>query len=35
LAEQAWRRLPSSDLKTEELGKIKQGPEEPYQDFIP
>jgi hypothetical protein len=34
LAEQAWRRLPSSGLKTEELSKIRQGPDEPYQDFV-
>jgi hypothetical protein len=34
MAEQAWRRLPSSGLKTEELSKIRQGPDEPYQDFV-
>jgi hypothetical protein len=34
LAEKAWRMLPSSGLKTEKLSKIRQGPDEPYQDFV-
>jgi hypothetical protein len=34
LAEQAWRRLPSSGLELEELSRIGQGPDEPCQDFI-
>ncbi|KAL0626284.1 Gag polyprotein [Plecturocebus cupreus] len=33
LAVQAWRQLSSSASKTEELAKIRQGPDEPYQDF--
>jgi hypothetical protein len=34
LAEQAWRKLPSSYLKIEELYKIRQGPDETYLDFV-
>nr|XP_031540026.1 endogenous retrovirus group K member 113 Gag polyprotein-like [Vicugna pacos] len=30
----AWRRLPNSEHKTEDLSKIRQGPDEPYQDFV-
>uniref|UniRef100_A0A8I3WYK8 CCHC-type domain-containing protein n=1 Tax=Callithrix jacchus TaxID=9483 RepID=A0A8I3WYK8_CALJA len=34
IAVQAWKQLPSIGVKTEELAKIKQGPDEPYQDFV-
>ncbi|XP_072813500.1 endogenous retrovirus group K member 10 Gag polyprotein-like [Vicugna pacos] len=30
----AWRKLPNSENKTEDLSKIRQGPDEPYQDFV-
>ncbi|XP_072813410.1 endogenous retrovirus group K member 10 Gag polyprotein-like [Vicugna pacos] len=30
----AWRKLPNSENKTEDLSKIRQGPYEPYQDFV-
>lgn len=30
----AWKQLPSSGVRTEELSKIRQGPDEPYQDFV-
>lgn len=30
----AWKRLPTSGARTEELSKIRQGPDEPYQDFV-
>ena len=30
----AWKKLPNSDKKTEDLSKIRQGPDEPYQDFV-
>ena len=30
----AWKKLPNSDKKTEDLSKICQGPDEPYQDFV-
>lgn len=30
----AWKQLPSSEVRTEELSKIQQGPDEPYQDFV-
>ncbi|XP_059521427.1 endogenous retrovirus group K member 10 Gag polyprotein-like [Myotis daubentonii] len=30
----AWRKLPSSGRQTEDLSKIRQGPEEPFQDFV-
>ena len=30
----AWKKLPNSDKKTEDLSKIFQGPDEPYQDFV-
>lgn len=30
----AWKRLPTSGSRTEELSKIRQGPDEPYQDFV-
>nr|ADI50271.1 gag protein [Enzootic nasal tumour virus of goats] len=33
-ARQAWKKLPSSSTKTEDLSKIRQGPDEPYQDFV-
>ncbi|KAK1337161.1 hypothetical protein QTO34_001783 [Cnephaeus nilssonii] len=30
----AWKKLPTSGQKTEELSKIVQGPDEKYQDFV-
>ena len=33
LALQAWRKLPSTQ-KTEDISKIRQGPDEPYADFV-
>ncbi|XP_060987521.1 endogenous retrovirus group K member 7 Gag polyprotein-like [Dama dama] len=30
----AWKRLPASNRKAEDLSKIRQGPDEPYQDFV-
>ncbi|XP_069448820.2 endogenous retrovirus group K member 8 Gag polyprotein-like [Ovis canadensis] len=33
-ARQAWKKLPSSSTKTEDLSKVRQGPDEPYQDFV-
>lgn len=30
----AWRKLPCSTRKSEDLSKVRQGPEEPYQDFL-
>ncbi|XP_070320748.1 endogenous retrovirus group K member 10 Gag polyprotein-like [Odocoileus virginianus] len=30
----AWKKLPVSNRKTEDLSKIRQGPDEPYQDFV-
>ena len=30
----AWKKLPNSDKKTEDLSKNRQGPDEPYQDFV-
>lgn len=30
----AWKKLPNSDKKTEDLSKIRQGPDKPYQDFV-
>ena len=33
LALQAWRKLPSTQ-KTEGISKIRQGPDEPYADFV-
>ena len=33
-ARQAWKKLPSSSIKTEDLSKVRQGPDEPYQDFV-
>ncbi|KAK1339707.1 hypothetical protein QTO34_018262 [Cnephaeus nilssonii] len=30
----AWKKLPTSGQKTEELSKIIQGPDEKYQDFV-
>lgn len=30
----AWRTLPTTGAKTEELSNVRQGPDEPYQDFI-
>ncbi|KAL0584532.1 Gag polyprotein [Plecturocebus cupreus] len=34
LAMRAWRQLPSSSVRTEELAKIRQGPDEPFQEFV-
>lgn len=34
LAAQAWKKLPTQGNRTEELSKIRQGPDEPYQDFV-
>ena len=34
VALRAWKKLPNSDKKTEDLSKIHQGPDEPYQDFV-
>ncbi|KAB0377584.1 hypothetical protein FD755_012028 [Muntiacus reevesi] len=31
---QAWKKFPCSSNKTEDLSKIRQGPNEPYQDFV-
>ena len=31
---QALEKLPNSDKKTEDLSKNRQGPDEPYQDFV-
>ena len=33
-ARQAWKKLPSSSIKTEDLSKVRQGPDKPYQDFV-
>ena len=33
-ARQAWKKLPCSSHKTEDLSKIRPGPDEPYQDFV-
>ncbi|XP_012923159.1 endogenous retrovirus group K member 10 Gag polyprotein-like [Heterocephalus glaber] len=33
-AKQAWQKLPSTDRQTEDLSKIRQGPDEPFQDFV-
>nr|ARA67907.1 gag protein [Jaagsiekte sheep retrovirus]ARA67910.1 gag protein [Jaagsiekte sheep retrovirus] len=33
-ARQAWKKLPSSSTKTEDLSKVRQGPDKPYQDFV-
>ncbi|XP_015455725.1 LOW QUALITY PROTEIN: endogenous retrovirus group K member 5 Gag polyprotein-like [Pteropus alecto] len=33
-AKEAWKSLPCSNRKTEELSKIRQGPDEPFQDFV-
>lgn len=30
----AWKALPTTGVKTEELPSIRQGPDEPYQDFV-
>lgn len=30
----AWKRLPSTGTRSEELSEIRQGPDEPYQDFV-
>lgn len=30
----AWKKLPNSENKTEDLSKVRQGPDEPYQDFV-
>ena len=30
----AWKKLPRSGVRKEELTKIHQGPDEPYQDFV-
>ncbi|OZC05842.1 gag polyprotein [Onchocerca flexuosa] len=34
VALKAWKKLPASNRKTEDLSKIRQGPDEPYQDFV-
>ncbi|KAL0588586.1 Gag polyprotein [Plecturocebus cupreus] len=34
LALRAWKSLPSTGVKTEELSKIRQGPDELFQDFV-
>ncbi|KAL0595890.1 Gag polyprotein [Plecturocebus cupreus] len=34
IALRACKQLPSIGVKTKELAKIKQGPDEPYQDFV-
>ncbi|XP_016060605.1 PREDICTED: endogenous retrovirus group K member 25 Pol protein-like [Miniopterus natalensis] len=34
LASKAWHTLPTPGTKSEELAKIRQGPDEPYQDFV-
>ncbi|KAK1346040.1 hypothetical protein QTO34_008509 [Cnephaeus nilssonii] len=33
-ATKAWRKLPSTGRQTEDLSKIRQGPDEPFQDFV-
>ncbi|KAK1339677.1 hypothetical protein QTO34_018231 [Cnephaeus nilssonii] len=33
-ATKAWRILPSTGRQTEDLSKIRQGPDEPFQDFV-
>ncbi|XP_029416528.1 endogenous retrovirus group K member 10 Gag polyprotein-like [Nannospalax galili] len=33
-AKKAWNKLPSSGQQTENLSKIRQGPDEAYQDFV-
>ena len=30
----AWKKLPVSNRKTEDLSKLRQGPDEPHQDFV-
>lgn len=30
----SWKKLPKSGVKKEELTKIRQGPDEPYEDFV-
>lgn len=30
----AWRKLPKAGIRREELSKIRQGPDEPFQDFV-
>ena len=30
----AWKKLPSTGGRTEELSNIRQGPDEKYQDFV-
>ena len=32
-ARRAWKKLPNSSIKTD-LSKVRQGPDEPYQDFV-
>lgn len=34
IAKQSWKCLPPTGMKIEELSKIRQGPDEPYQDFV-
>lgn len=33
-ADKAWNKLPSSGRHTEDLSKIRQGPDELFQDFV-
>lgn len=33
-AKKAWRKLPDMGRKTEDLSKVRQGPDELYQDFV-
>lgn len=33
-ATRAWRALPTAGAKTEDLSNVRQGPDEPYQDFV-
>lgn len=33
-AEKAWAKLPSAGRQTEDLSKIRQGPDEQFQDFV-
>ena len=33
-ARRAWKALPESTTRTEEVSKIRQGPDEPFQEFV-
>lgn len=33
-AKRAWYKLPSTGRQTDDLSKIRQGPDEPFQDFV-